>query len=42
MCEKCLATRKDVFWGFIDLEKAYHRHVMRQILRVYGVGGEML
>ena len=32
---------KDVFWAFMDLEKAYDtidRHGMWQMLRVYGVG----
>ena len=40
-CEKYLANGKDVFWAFMDLEKAYDtidRHGMWQILRVYGVG----
>ena len=23
LCEKHLANRKDVFWAFMDLEKAY-------------------
>ena len=37
---KYLANGKDVFWSFIDLEKAYDtidRHGMWQMLRVYGV-----
>ena len=40
-----LANGKDVFWAFIDLEKTYDtidRHGMRQMLRVYGVGGKFL
>ena len=40
VCEKYLANDKDVFWGFMDLEKAYDttdRHRMWQMLRVYGV-----
>ena len=23
VCEKCFANGKDVFWAFMDLEKAY-------------------
>ena len=45
VCQKCLANGKDVFWAFIDLEKAYDtidRHGMRQMLRVYGVEGKLL
>ena len=40
-----LANGKDVFWAFIDLEKAYDtigRHGMWQMLRVSGVGGKLL
>ena len=45
VCEKYLATWKDVFWAFWDLEKAsdtIDRHGMWQMLRVYGVGGKLL
>ena len=38
--EKYLANGKDVFWAFMDLEKAYDTtdwHGMWQMLRVYGV-----
>ena len=38
--EKYLANGEDVFWAFMDLEKAYDtidRHGMWQMLRVYGV-----
>ena len=45
VCEKYLANRKDVFWAFMDLEKAYDtidRHGMWQMLRVYGVGAKLL
>ena len=45
VCEKYLANGKDVFWAFMDLEKAYDtidRHGMGQMLRVYGVGGNLL
>ena len=41
VCEKYLANEKDVFWAFMDLEKAYYtidRHGMWQMLIVYGVG----
>ena len=38
VCEKYLGNGKDVFWAFIDLEKAYvmtiNLHGMRQMLRV--------
>ena len=40
VCEKYLANGKDVFWAFIDLEKAHDtidRHGMRQMLGLYGV-----
>ena len=36
---------KDVFWAFMDLEKAYDtidRHGMWQMLRVYAIGGNLL
>ena len=45
VCEKYLANGKDVFWAFMDLEKAHdtiNRHDMWQMLRVYGVGGNLL
>ena len=45
VCKKDLANRKDVFWVFMDLEKAYDMidwHGMWQMLRVYGVGGKLL
>ena len=41
VCEKYLANGKDVFWAFMDLEKAYDtvdRYGMWQMPRVYGVG----
>ena len=44
VCEKYLANGKDVFWAFMDSEKAYDtidRHGMWQMLRVYGVGGKL-
>ena len=45
VCEKYLANGKDVFWAFMDLEKAYvtiDRYGMWQMLRVYGVGRKLL
>ena len=45
VCEKFLANGKDVFWAFMDMEKAYDtidRHGMWQMLRVYGVGRKLL
>ena len=45
VCEKYLANWKDVFWAFMDLEKAYDtvdRHGMWKMLRVYGVGVKLL
>ena len=45
VCEKYLVNGKDVFWAFMDLEKAYDtidRHGMWQLLRVYGVGENLL
>ena len=44
VCKKYLANGKDVFWAFMDLEKAYHTiyRYMWQMLRVYGVGGKLL
>ena len=44
-CEKYLANGKDVFWAFMDLEKAYDtidRLGMWQMLKVYKVGGKLL
>ena len=45
MCEKYLANGKDVFWVFMDLDKAYDvidQHGMWQMLRAYGVGGKLM
>ena len=45
MFEKYLANWKDVFWAFMNLEKAYYmidRHGIWQMLRVYGVEGKLL
>ena len=43
--EKYLANGKNVFWAFMDLEKAYDTidlHGMWQMLRVYRVEGKLL
>ena len=45
VCEKYLAKGKEVFWGFMDLEKAYDRidrEGLWQMLRLYGLGGRLL
>ena len=45
LCEKYQAHGKDVFWAFMDFEKAYDtidRNGMWKIQRVYGVGGKLL
>ena len=45
VCETNLANWKDVFWAFMDLEKAHDAidlHGMWQMLRVYGLGGKLL
>ena len=45
VCEKYRANGKDVFWAFMDLEKAndtIDRHGMWQMLRVYESGGKLL
>lgn len=45
VCEKYLAKGKEVFFAFMDLEKAYDRvdrKAMWDILLLYGVGGKLL
>ena len=45
VCKKYLANGKNVFWAFMNLEKAYDtidRHGLWQMLRVYGVGAKLL
>ena len=45
VCEKYLEKGKDVFWAFMDLEKAYDRvdrEAMWDVLRLYGIGGKLL
>ena len=43
--EKYAAKGKDVYFAFLDLEKAYDRadrEAMWKVLRIYGVGGRLL
>ena len=45
MCEKYLGKGKDVYFAFLDLEKAYDRvdrDAMWNVLRLYGIGGRLL
>ena len=45
VCAKYLANGKDVFWAFMDLEKAddkIDRHEMWHMLILYSVGGKLL
>ena len=45
VCKKYLANGRNVFWAFMDLEKAYDTvdlHRMWQMQRVYGVGVKLL
>ena len=45
VCEKYLAKGKNVYWAFMDLEKAYDRvdrTALWDVLRMYGVGGKLL
>ena len=45
LCEKFLAKGREVYWAFMDLEKAYDRIdrvALWQVLRMYGVGGKLL
>ena len=45
LCEKYLRKGKDVYFAFLDLEKAYDRvdrEAMWNVLRLYGVGGRLL
>ena len=45
ICEKYLGKGKDVYFAFLDLEKAYDRvdrDAMWNVLRVYGIGGRLL
>ena len=45
ICEKYVAKGKNVYFAFMDLEKAYDRidrDAMWNVLRLYGVGGRLL
>ena len=45
ICEKYLGKGKDVYFAFLDLEKAYDRvdrDAMWNVLRMYGIGGKLL
>ncbi len=45
MCEKYLAKDKDVFWVFMNFEKAYDRidkEGLWTVLRLHGLGGRLL
>jgi len=45
VCEKVLEKGKNVYLGFMDLEKAYdrvNREALWQVLRMYGVRGKLL
>ena len=45
ICEKYLEKGKDVYFAFLDLEKAYDRvgrDAMWNVLRLYGIGGRLL
>ncbi len=45
VCQKYLAKSKEVFWAFMDLEKAYERtdrEGLWTVLRLYGLGGRLL
>ena len=45
VCEKYLRKGKEVFWAFMDLEKAYDRvdrAALWSVLQVYGIGGGLL
>ncbi len=45
VCEKYLAKGKDVFWTYMDLEKAYDRIDRKglwTVLGLYGIGTRLL
>ena len=45
VCEKYLGKGKDVYFAFMDLEKAYDRvdrNALWKVLMMYGVGGRLL
>ena len=45
ICEKYLGKGKDVYFAYLDLEKAHDRvdgDAMWNVLRLYGTGGRLL
>ncbi len=45
VCEKYLRKEKEVFWAFMDLEKAYDRvdrEALLNVLQIYGIGGRLM
>ena len=42
ICENYLGKGKDVYFAFLDLEKAYDRDAMWNVLILYGIGGRLL
>ena len=42
ICEKYLGKGKDVYFTFLDLEKAYDRDAMWSVMRLYGTGVKLL
>ncbi|XP_076031278.1 uncharacterized protein LOC143019503 [Oratosquilla oratoria] len=45
ICEKAIGKGKDVFWAFMDLEKAYDRvdrKALWEVMQIYGIGGKLL
>ena len=45
ICEKYLGKGKDMYFAFLDLEKTsdrVDRDAMRNVLRLYGIGGRLL
>ena len=45
ICEKYLGKGKDLYFAFLDLEKAYDRvdrDAVWNVLRLYGIGGRLL
>ena len=42
ICEKYVGKGKDVYFAFLELEKAYDRDAMWNVLRLYGIGGKPL
>ena len=45
ICKKYLENDKDMYFAFLDLEKACHRvyrDTMLNVLRLYGIGGRLL